>query len=169
MKLTYPGGVNIIHVQDVARAHLLLGEKGVPGERYLVCGDNMEWSEVHQMIAELGGVSEPKPRMGKKAAFFGGIAMGMGSKLNGKPPLGTRDMVKMVGSYFWYNDQKAQELGHDGRDSTRRAIVDTIAWLLESTHLPPPQHQKLCPSNKVFAARKRFLPSAVQPNQNDPQ
>ena len=31
MKLTYPGGVNIIHVQDVARAHFLLGEKGAPG------------------------------------------------------------------------------------------------------------------------------------------
>ncbi|MEC8899851.1 MAG: hypothetical protein VX455_02925 [Candidatus Neomarinimicrobiota bacterium] len=44
MKLTYPGGVNIIHVQDVARAHLLLGEKGVPGARYLVCGGNMEWT-----------------------------------------------------------------------------------------------------------------------------
>ena len=56
------------------------------------------------MIAELGGISEPKLRMGKKAAFFGGIAMEMGSKLTGKPPLGTRDMAKMVGSYFWYND-----------------------------------------------------------------
>ncbi|MDP7272703.1 MAG: hypothetical protein QGI47_03600 [Candidatus Marinimicrobia bacterium] len=44
MKLTYPGGVNIIHVQDVVRAHLLLGEKGVPGEQYLVCGGNMEWT-----------------------------------------------------------------------------------------------------------------------------
>ena len=117
----------------------------------------------------MGGVSEPKLRMGKKAAFFGEIAMEMGSKLTGKPPLGTRDMAKMVGSYFWYNDQKAQELGHDGRGSTHRAIVDTIAWLLESPHLTPRQRQKLCPSTEVLAARKRFLPSAVQPNQNGPQ
>ena len=79
--------------------------------------------------------------------------MGMSSKLTGKPLLGTRDMAKMVGSYFWYNDQKAQELGHDGQGSTRRAIVDTIAWLLESTHLTPRQRQKLCPSTEVLAAQ----------------
>ena len=113
------------------------------------------------MIAELGGVSKPKLRMGAKAAFLGGIAMEMGSKLTVKPPLGTRDMAKMVGSYFWYNDQKAQELGHDGRGSTRRAITDTIAWLLESPHLTTRQRQNLRPSAEVLAAQKRFLPSAA--------
>jgi len=83
----------------------------------------------------------------------------MGSKLTGKPPLGTRDMAKMVGSYFWYNDEKAQKLGHNGQGSTRRAIVDTIAWLLESPHLTARQRQNLAPSTEVLAAQKRFLPS----------
>ncbi len=159
MKLTYPGGVNIIHVQDVAKAHLTVGKKGTPGARYLVCGDNREWTEVHELIAELAGVSKPKLRMGAKTAYWGGMAMEMGAKLTGKAPLATRDTAKMVGSYFWYNDEKAQQLGHNGHGSTRRAIVDTLAWLLESPHLTPKQRKSLNPSDEVLAAQERFLGS----------
>ncbi len=157
LKLTYPGGANIVHVQDVAKAHLLLGKKGTPGERYLVCGDNLKWSEIHNMIAQLGGVSKPKMRMGSKTAFFGSTLMELGSKLTGKAPLGTRDMAKMVGSYFWYDDQKARNLGYNAQNSTKRAIVDTIAWLLDSPHLSPKQRRSLKPTPEVLAARKRLL------------
>ena len=111
------------------------------------------------MIAELGGVSQPKIRIGAKAAFLGGIFMEIGSKISGKPPLGTRDMAKMVGSYFWYNDQKAQQLGYDGSGSTRRAILDTIAWLLDSPHLTTKQRRALNPTNEVLAAQKRLIDS----------
>lgn len=161
MKLTYPGGVNIVHVQDVAKAHILLGNNGTAGQRYLVCGDNMHWPQVHELIASLSGVSKPKLRMGPKAALVGSLFMEMGAKLTGKPPLGTRDLAKMVGSYFWYDDQKAQRLGYNGRGSSRRAIVETLAWLLNSPHLTPAQRNKLNPHQDVLAAQKQLAESCA--------
>ena len=36
LKMTWPGGGNVVLALDVARAHVLLAERGTPGERYLV-------------------------------------------------------------------------------------------------------------------------------------
>ena len=37
---TFPGGCNVVHVEDVARGHVLLAERGERGQRYLVGPDN---------------------------------------------------------------------------------------------------------------------------------
>ena len=53
-------GLNIAHVDDVAAGHLLAFEKGVLGERYILGGDNLEFSEILELIAEITGKPGPK-------------------------------------------------------------------------------------------------------------
>jgi len=158
LKLTYPGGVNIVHVEDAARGHLLLAERGTPGERYLVSADNWEWQRVHETISDLCRIGGPRITMGRKGAMLGTALMELGAKLTKKPPLGTRDQARLVGSYFWYNHSKAAALGYRAR-STRDALVDTIAWLLDSSHLSAEQKAQIRPSMDVETARKRLAGS----------
>src|SRR5215212_5208956 len=53
------GGTNIVDVEDVAAGHLLAAEKGVPGERYVLGGVNMNWVELIDRIARISGVHRP--------------------------------------------------------------------------------------------------------------
>ena len=53
-RTTYPGGCNVVAVGDVARGHVLLAEGGVPGERYLLGGEDCGWRTLHSVPAERG-------------------------------------------------------------------------------------------------------------------
>ena len=94
LKLTAPGGVNVIHAQDVARAHMLLCERARPYERHIVASENWTWETIHRTIAELAGCSAPRVTVGRKGAIVGATFMELGSKLTGKAPLLTREMAR---------------------------------------------------------------------------
>ena len=46
---------NIVDVEDVADGHLLAAERGQPGERYILGGENLRWSEVIERVARISG------------------------------------------------------------------------------------------------------------------
>ena len=93
--------------------------------------------------------------MSRRGAMLGTALMELGAKITKKPPLGTRDQARMVGSYFWYNHSKAAALGYRAR-STREALIDTIAWLFDSPLLSESQKAQLNPSIEVERARSRL-------------
>lgn len=155
MRLTWTGGGNIIHVQDVAQAHILLAEQGVPGERYLACADNLEWTTLHETMAQLAGLSGPRMTMSPRMARWGSVAMEAAAKLTGKPPLGTRDQAALVGHYFWYDGSKLANLGFAPR-STRKTLAQTLAWYLESPHISPKLKASLTPHAEVVCWRGTF-------------
>ena len=53
------GGCSWVHVEDVARGHLLAMEKGRPGESYLLAGEQASYGEVLELIAEEAGNRHP--------------------------------------------------------------------------------------------------------------
>ena len=55
---------NYVDVRSVAEGHLLALEKGVPGQRYLLCGDdNLLLSEYFALLEKLTGVPPPKLKL----------------------------------------------------------------------------------------------------------
>lgn len=154
LKLTWPGGVNIVHAQDCARGHVLVAEKGESNERYLIGADNWHWGRVHKTISRLCNTAGPTVRLGKKTALIGATLMELGSRMTGKAPQATKDQAALVGSYFWYNHSKAARLGYKARPS-RDAILDTLAWLLDSHHVTDAQRRSIRPSSEVEARRRQ--------------
>lgn len=53
------GGISVIDVRDVARAHLAASERGQPGERYILSAANLSYREWFGMIAAACGVRPP--------------------------------------------------------------------------------------------------------------
>ena len=56
-------GLNIVHVDDVARGHLLALSRGIPGQRYILGGTNLSLQEILGMVARQMGRPAPRIRL----------------------------------------------------------------------------------------------------------
>jgi dihydroflavonol-4-reductase len=54
------GGLNLVPVEDVARAHAVALQRGTPGERYILGGENLSLDGVWQLLSDVTG--KPMPR-----------------------------------------------------------------------------------------------------------
>ena len=68
------GGMNLVAVEDVARAHVAALDRGEIGERYPIGGENLSMDEIWQRLAEITGRPMPKWRapygLALGAAYF---------------------------------------------------------------------------------------------------
>lgn len=145
---TFPGGCNVVHVEDVALGHVLVAERGERGERYLIGSENMAWADIHQTIANLCGVRGPTLTATLTAAYLAASAMELAARWTKKAPASTRAEAKALGRYYWYRSDRAMALGYRPR-SSRRALAQAIAWLIESPHVSHAMRARLRPSTEV--------------------
>ncbi|MCX7691367.1 SDR family oxidoreductase [Thermoflexus sp.] len=123
-----PGGVNVVAVEDVARGHLLALERGRPGERYILGGENLSYRELAEQIAEIVGVPAPRrvlaPPVVKGLAALARIASGIGVSL----PIGA-DQLWLSAHFIWCDGRKAEaELGYRPEIPVREAIRRAWEW-----------------------------------------
>jgi dihydroflavonol-4-reductase len=154
-RLTYPGGCNIVAAADVGTAHVLLAERGVSGERYLVGSENLEWSEVHRLVSELCGLPAPRARATQTACVVAAAVEEIRATLSGRAPLTTRHEARMLGRYYWYSDEKARRLGYAPR-SARTALAEAIGWRAASRHVSREVRTQMLLTPEVFEARARI-------------
>lgn len=151
-RLSWPGGCNIVAVEDVADGHLLLAERGEAGARYVLGSENLTWPAIHALIAELTGVDPPSAVVGKLTCQ--GIAIGeeLRALVTGTPPLATRKQADMVGRHYWYSHAAAAELGYAPRRA-EDALAGAIAWLAAGPHISRETRINMRIDRKVHAAR----------------
>jgi len=105
-------GLNLVDVRDVARGHLLAGERGRPGERYILGGRNMALREILEELARLGGRAAPKVRIPYAVAWAYGAFDTALARWTGRPPLAPLDGVRMARKKMFVRTGKAErELG----------------------------------------------------------
>lgn len=156
---TYPGGCNVVGVRDVAAGHVLLSEHGIPGARYILGGENLSWRLLHATIADLAGLGGPFVEVPSSVALVvSGVAEEL-ARLTAAEPLSTRDEARTVGRYHWYSHAKAGALGYQPGPA-RRAVAESLAWLLAGDQVPRWVREGLRPTDEVRAAR-RLVPKAV--------
>lgn len=128
-----PGGANLVAVEDAARAHVLALQRGGPGTRYLVGGENLSLREILDMVAEAAGRRGPRFRMPYAAA----LALGWADEGRCRAGLGRRPMVPLEGvrmgrELMHVSCEKAVvELGYRPRVAAREAVRRAVAWYRE--------------------------------------
>lgn len=129
------GGINVVDVDDVAQGHLLLLEKGLRGERYLLGGENLTYEQFFSLAADLTGVNAPGGIVSKGTAQVAASLMELWARLGGSEPLISVDAARdFVGAYAWVSSAKAEQLGYKHR-SARRAVARGIQWFLDHGYL----------------------------------
>ncbi len=138
-------GLNVVHVEDVARGHLLAYEQGKVGQRYILGGTNLSLKELLEGVAEESGRSPPHWRL-PRWPLYPVAWVGEGrARWTGHEPRVTRDALRMARKKMYYSSEKArQELGYRAR-AWREAVADALAWYYGRGWLDRPPRSRLRP------------------------
>ncbi len=129
-------GLNIVHVDDVARGHLLALEHGQIGERYVLGGENLSLREILSVIAELAGRRPPRIKLSPGLVLPIAYACEAWVRVRGRgePPVIT-DAVRMARKKMYFSSAKAQrDLGYTFRPP-RQALRDAYTWFSDAGYL----------------------------------
>ncbi|MBI4638062.1 MAG: NAD-dependent epimerase/dehydratase family protein [Candidatus Rokubacteria bacterium] len=128
---TLDTGLNVVHVRDVARGHLLAAERGRVGERYILGNANLSLTEIGRLLSELSGLRAPRFRVPYAAAWLGAACMEGLGRLTGRPPRVSLTAVRMARKRMYFSPAKAvRELGLPQTD-VRVALRDAALWFAE--------------------------------------
>jgi len=152
-KSTWIGGCNLVSVDDVATAMLLLAEKGIAGERYIAGSDNLPWEEVHRKISELCGLPGPYVQAMRTSSYLISAFHELWHVFTNERPSSTREQARMVGKYYWYSSGKLAGLGYHPH-SSENALIAAISWLVTSNHIPASLRASIQLSDKIYDYRK---------------
>ncbi|MFC8501593.1 NAD-dependent epimerase/dehydratase family protein [Pedococcus sp. NPDC057267] len=150
---TFPGGCNVVDARDVGAGHVVLLERGGPGERYLLGGEDVTWRTLHTLVSELAGLPGPFAELPAASAWGIAAVTEWWASLTEQQPLSTRDEASTVGRHYWYSSAKARELGYAARPA-REAVAASLAWLAVSRDLPRWAREGLRLHADVRAARE---------------
>ena len=126
---------NYVYIGDVVQGHLLALEKGRPGERYILGGENISLKSLFNMIAEACGKKYtlfPVPLFAMAA--FSNVELFLADWF-GKPPLITPAWFKRYNQNRLVSSMKAKkELGYHFTPLTV-GLKETITWLNSNNNL----------------------------------
>ncbi|WP_149538488.1 hopanoid-associated sugar epimerase [Siccirubricoccus phaeus] len=120
-------GLNLVHVDDVARSCVAALQRGKIGGRYILGGQDVSLAELLGHIAALQGrrrpVRLPRAPLWPLALASEGLA-----RLTGREPMLTRDGLRMAKTPMYFSSAKAERaLGHRARP-WQAAVAEAIAW-----------------------------------------
>jgi farnesol dehydrogenase len=123
---------NYVHVDDVARGVALALERGVPGGRYVLGGENVTQGDFYGLVQRLTGVPVPTLRMPDGLAKVAGAVQKAWADLRGTTPQLTPDLVEVYRHDWAYSSARAEaELGYRWRPLAE-GLAATLAWLKET-------------------------------------
>jgi dihydroflavonol-4-reductase len=131
-------GLNLVHVDDVADGHLAALQHGRVGERYILGGQNVLFSQMLGDIAQLVGRRASRFRLPWYAAVpiaYGAEAVAL---VTGREPLATLAGVQLSRHRMFFSSAKAeQQLGYQARPYTE-GLRAAIEWYRDCGYLAPP-------------------------------
>ncbi len=128
MLATVRGSMNLVPVEDVARGHLLALERGRPGERYLLAGEDWDLDRIFSYLAALGGHRPPRLRLPHRLILGLAHLDDARSRLLGAVPRIPLDGARMSGQH-WHASAERAERELDWRPgSVEAALWRAAAW-----------------------------------------
>lgn len=127
-------GLNVAHVDDVAKGHLLALDKGKIGERYILGGEDMTLRSILMHIADIAKIKPPKICLPHDVVLPFAWLAERWADITKKEPFATIDGVNMARKYMFFSSDKAkQKLGYEPRPG-KEAIAAAIVWFKENNY-----------------------------------
>ena len=122
-------GLNLIHVRDVARGHLLAEAKGRVGEKYLLGHENLSLSQIFHLLADLTGLPAPKVKL----PYWPVLAMAyvdefFATYISGRQPRMPVAAIRMAKKYMYFNNRKAVQYLGLTFTPVRQALAEAVEW-----------------------------------------
>ena len=147
-------GLNLVHVTDVARGHILAAERGRVGEKYVLGNRNLSLTEIFRMLAGISGLAAPRLRVPYPVAWLAAATAEGWARVSGREPRVSLTAVRMARKHMYFDASKAvRELGL-AQTPVEEALRDAVEWFVArgyaAVSLPRPHN---VPAGAVPGAR----------------
>ena len=128
-------GLNLVHVDDVASGHLAALRRGKIGERYILGGENVPFSQMLSDIAGFVGRRPARLRLPWTALVPVALVAEAAAVVTGREPFATLDGIRMAKHRMFFESTKAEKnLGYQSRPYIE-AIDDAVRWFRDAGYL----------------------------------
>jgi len=137
-------GLNLVDVGEVARMHVVALDRGTPGERYILGGENLTLKQILDRMSAITGLPSPSMKVPHAVAMgFAFCDETITGKLRGKEPRATVEAVRMGKKMMFASSARAErDLGFKVLPiyNALRAAID---WFVEHGYAPAYSGPKL--------------------------
>lgn len=132
-------GLNLVDVEEVARMHVVALDRGRPGERYILGGENLSLKQILDRMSAITGLPSPTRKVPHAAAMvFAFFDEWITGRIRGREPRATVEAVRMGRKIMFANSSKAErELGFRVMP-VYGAMRQAIRWFVEHGYAPSP-------------------------------
>lgn len=130
-------GLNLVDVDEVARMHVVALDRGRPGERYILGGENLTLKQILDRMSAITGLPSPTRKVPHSVAMaFAFFDENITGRMLGKEPRATVAAVRMGKKMMFASSAKAeQELGFKVLP-IYNALRAAIEWFVAHGYAP---------------------------------
>lgn len=136
--------LNTVHVDDVARGHMLAFDKGTSGRSYILGGENLSLERLLAELAALTGLPRPGLKVPRSvslgAAWVSDLVEGRVLRRHPSIPL---EAARMSTTRMAFDDSRArEELGYAPRPAVE-AIEASARWFLDNGYVKEKRRSRI--------------------------
>lgn len=129
-------GLNLVHVRDVARGHILAAQKGRIGEKYILGHQNLTLVQIFALLERISGVPAPRRKIPYPVALLAACASELYGRLAGQVPPIPLSGVRMAKTLMFFDPAKAvKELGLP-QTPVEEALREAVEWFWTHGYAP---------------------------------
>lgn len=132
-------GLNLVDVREVARMHLVALQRGSPGQRYILGGEDLTLKQILDRLAGITGLPSPKLRVPHAVAMmFAYLDETFTGRLRKREPRATVEAVRMGKKMMFASSARAErELGFQVQP-VEAALRLACEWFVANGYAPKP-------------------------------
>src|SRR5215467_14550094 len=136
-------GLNFVGVEECAAGHILVSEKGIVGERYLLGAENLTLKSVLDILSKITGLPAPSWKISHRMALGVAYAETAFSRLIGREPQIPVEGVQIAQHMMFVDCARApRELGFQP-GSVPAAFERAVRWYEANGYINPRRAKKI--------------------------
>jgi dihydroflavonol-4-reductase len=136
-------GLNFVGVEECAAGHILVSEKGIVGERYLLGSENLTLKAVLDLLANITVLPAPSMKIPHGVALGVAYAETAFSRLLGREPQIPVEGVKIAQHMMFVDSSRApRELGFQ-QGSVAAALERAVRWYEGNGYIAPRRAKRI--------------------------
>ncbi|MBE0663899.1 MAG: SDR family oxidoreductase [Bacteroidales bacterium] len=120
---------NYVFIDDAVNGHVLAMEKGKPGEKYLLGGENISYNDFFKLLGEISGKRRLMLKVPLSPIYFASDLAMLVNRLTGVKPFITKGLMRKFNYNWRVNSLKAMsEIGYT-QTPLKECLTKTIDWI----------------------------------------
>ncbi len=142
MPVYIEGVVGYVDVRDVVKAMLMLSEREIYGERFIVSAENLSFYEIFSMVAEALGRPKPKYKVNDLLLSAAFVVDQLRSMFTFSDPILTKETVKYANTRDYYSSEKLLKTLPEFKFTPIRETINFMAKLFLEQLTPEERARK---------------------------